>query len=577
MKFDILVRHLLFEDASSQEKSATNILKKANITNIDEILDQLKELNIPHANNRSAKNNGHLPDLAKLYIDSGYNYDTLKREYDVYMGEPKLHTKPLGRFSGKFLDFVGEVHRVTVKAGIYKGADMDSKEAIWEDDSIIVYLGDSMAKCIKYGKGDRYGLCISRENTKRNMFWDYRPTMSTYFVYFKKEITGTEKMPLCGFIIVDRDEDENYRWTSATDERGNLTNDEEVLSIPELIISFPELENAIDKDVFKYHPLTKTELLGRELLQTYTPNLHNVSYEEMYSALKIANIMDNDTFVKNLCSMDGYLHSMHMDLEIMPDSYYTKCDKLIQEFMESYALLYAISDAELIGTETLIRNWKRWNNYIGDHTIDDILETSYRKNELSKVISVLNFHYIPVRNTPVFYRIMVKYPKIFFEMLSNFTTWSEMSFLTEDFLPKRVDVEVSKITKFMEENNSEWATFVLNRYIHNGLNNYMYPEAYTSISDDELFHTRGPANTIIRKPDLWYSMPLFFLQKIYNWTDQWLNSEIRGLELYEDDEERFEQAKEYYTDMANSFKVYVHNRAQQEKGDPTFADMMKEK
>lgn len=265
MNFERLVYHLLLEDSASQERAAINILKKAKITNWEDILQQLKDITVPFSTNRGAKNNGHLPDLVKLYIDSGFDMGRLKKEYVVYMSIPKLNTKPLNRFQGKFVDFIGEIHATATKEGVYKGTGISDDEAVYSDENISVYLGDSMDKCIKYGKGDRYGLCISDEDKESNAYWTYRPNMSTYFVYFKK--IDPERHPAGGFVIIDRLEDGGYSFNPVTDRNGKIINRDISWDEEGILSKYPEIKPAFDKKVFVFHAITFEELL--ESNQTY--------------------------------------------------------------------------------------------------------------------------------------------------------------------------------------------------------------------------------------------------------------------------------------------------------------------
>lgn len=273
MNFDLLVR-LITEDADSQERAAINILKRAksfpdgSTVYVNGIIAYLKHLTEPYSNHRGAKNNGHLPDLAKLYIDSGYNTTQLEREYRTYMSVPKLNTKPLSRFNGKFLDFIGEVHSVTAIEGKNTGKNINVGDAIYQDEYVIVYLGDTPEKCVDYGKGERYGLCISRalegspnyDPENENRFWNYRPDMSTYFVYFKD--TSPSWVPGAGFIIVDAQKDDRFSVNRIVQHRNVRANSDQEMGKSEILSEFPSLQTAFDNGVFKFIPVTLSEIIS---------------------------------------------------------------------------------------------------------------------------------------------------------------------------------------------------------------------------------------------------------------------------------------------------------------------------
>lgn len=264
---------LLNEDAASQERAAINILKKAKYddTFIQKVINTLKYITEPYSNHRGAKNNGHLPDLAKLYISSKYKIDLLKHEYDKYMSLPKINTKPLSRFNGDFLKFAGEVHAANTVQGIYTGKNINNKDAVYEDENVVVFLADTPEKAIIYGKGEKYTLCISRplegqpgyNPHERNMFWDYRPEMSTYFVYFKK--VDPTRHPACGFMIVDALKGDNVSFSInlVTDLKGATINDDYRIGQYQLSTEFPELEEPIKNGIFEFIPLSFAENIGR--------------------------------------------------------------------------------------------------------------------------------------------------------------------------------------------------------------------------------------------------------------------------------------------------------------------------
>ena len=257
MKFDRLYT-LLFEDANSQEKQALNILNRAKISNPEEQLEKLKSITARYqgANNplfRSAKNQAHLPKLAKFFAAGNVNLNQIKYYYDKYMEMPKLNVKPIDIFTD-FHAFEQEIDSNFISKEVDTNSNKDiSSDAIYSDDNIEVYLGDTKQKCIKYGQGTKYGLCISR-NDSSNMFHHYRweNEMTTYFVYFKDKSIN----PPSNFIIIDAIEQSpnTFSYNIIT------PNSDRKISKDELVQKFPQIETALNNNIFKQKPIEGQEL-----------------------------------------------------------------------------------------------------------------------------------------------------------------------------------------------------------------------------------------------------------------------------------------------------------------------------
>jgi hypothetical protein len=307
MKFDRLYT-LLFEDANSQEKQALNILNRAKISNPEEQLEKLKSITARYqgANNplfRSAKNQAHLPKLAKFFAAGNVNLNQIKYYYDKYMEMPKLNVKPIDRFTD-FHAFEQEIDSNFISKEVDTNSNKDiSSDAIYSDDNIEVYLGDTKQKCIKYGQGTKYGLCISR-NDSSNMFHHYRweNEMTTYFVYFKDKSIN----PPSNFIIIDAIEQSpnTFSYNIIT------PNSDREISKDELVQKFPQIETALNNNIFKQKPIE-----GQEL--------------EYYNKYYDKDIID-------FTSLDDQINFVEMGGEIDPSAWIHLSENTINQLLPRY-------------------------------------------------------------------------------------------------------------------------------------------------------------------------------------------------------------------------------------------------
>lgn len=266
------------EDTASQKRAAYNILHKARFDklSLESAMNLIESITAKHSGNRAAKNNAHLPDLAKLIVDmwkTAERFENLAFWYDKYMSEPKLYTKPLSRFQGKFLKFTEEIDRVTAKVGTESGSDIDPKEAVYEDEHVLVFFGKDMDSCIKYGKGDKWGLCICRTNKEENFFTHYRyddsnKGYSTYFVYFKNPKVN----PPANFILLERTGNNDYSMNLVANRNG-IINEDNIISEQQILNRFPILKGLLDSGTIEFVSYDDKEKRYLKLLRFrgYTP------------------------------------------------------------------------------------------------------------------------------------------------------------------------------------------------------------------------------------------------------------------------------------------------------------------
>lgn len=255
---DDFVKDLFLEGVDDQIRQARNIIKQKHKDysneKIGEILQRLLNLTEPYQDksiprNKPATNQAHLPKLTKFHIRGNINLETLHLYYTRYMNTPSISNKSIERFT----DFPAFEREVDANFVADKNAEIKEidEPPIYSDSNIDVFLGDSIEKCIKYGQGETYGLCISRTSRSTNLYHNYRlDNLTTYFVYFKKSLKNAPAK----FILIDVTEDpDSFSYNIIT------PNIDEHISKSELIETFPELKDAINSNVFKYLPIEGEE------------------------------------------------------------------------------------------------------------------------------------------------------------------------------------------------------------------------------------------------------------------------------------------------------------------------------
>lgn len=257
--------------------------------------------------------------LAKFINQSGRPVDVFNT-FDEYMSVDRLkNEKAIFKYED-FLKFAGDVHQEissSLSLKKIKSSKMDESEAVYVDKDVAVYCAttedifESIQRSIKYGQGNKYGLCISSKSHNFYTNYRFRNATTTYFAYFKDPNAHNPN-----FIIVDalqsfsnsinapdnRDpyaaanrEDDNYddyndldyndledntetpvsekppeppksNYITADKYSWNpiVPNKDEEITKANLVSKFPQLRNAFSKDVFKVLPISKKEREQKE-------------------------------------------------------------------------------------------------------------------------------------------------------------------------------------------------------------------------------------------------------------------------------------------------------------------------
>jgi hypothetical protein len=354
-----IYQNLILEDAQSQINQSINIFKKWNFEETkkkkggkipseefekfktenqqraEEIVNNLKktidETQPPRDNPNFGKGYEFLPDLVRFYTQ-GLDTSSLKELYKSYStidipNAIKARKDKIIKNSDS-TKFSTLVHRLeseerNLKASSIEDEEKDIEDTTqnmvsdndenkkYEDENIIVYsatTGDfnqSIKNCRRYGKGDRYGLCISRTDSGAFSYYlNYRfgDGLSTYFVYFKKQNKNAKE----GFIIIDRVDhdiadddmdDVEYQYNNIT-----VNNDIEVGSKDPIIKLYPELIPAFGKNeeenVFKIIPLVGDELEIKDKVY----KAYSIFDEEVIKDPKLIHaflVMNDGSFYEN--------------------------------------------------------------------------------------------------------------------------------------------------------------------------------------------------------------------------------------------------------------------------------------
>jgi hypothetical protein len=287
-KFEIasLYEEILMEDYQSSSAQALKILQGSGYGegDLDKIQDVYNNVRINDPNQRPQHKDINVPVLAFFYIGTGGNVDTIRNEYQAYINSPRatgqnlfskflqniqneIRTKQLFKpdkqeekiqlIRSMSNQLAADIHKYQVVKTDNKATTIDdSKDVVYQDDNITVYLADSKAKCIYYGRNSN--LCISTRSGE-NYYWRYRMGnmrddslgMTTYFVYWNNN-NGKKR------ILIDALGDEEgpadeYSWNPIT------PNDDSDIDKNDLIARYPELEPAFEQNVFEFIPYGENE------------------------------------------------------------------------------------------------------------------------------------------------------------------------------------------------------------------------------------------------------------------------------------------------------------------------------
>jgi hypothetical protein len=140
----------------------------------------------------------------------------------------------------------------------------ESEDVIYNQNKLLILLGDLKEKCIRYGTGKKW--CISRRDTS-NMFFSYRMRLNEPVFYF---VFDKSKLPLDKYraIVIYIDLKGKYTLSNANNDGDIVMTWDEIEKIQ------PKLKGL--QDLFKHIPLTKQE---KEEYKKFKKSVNNETYE----------------------------------------------------------------------------------------------------------------------------------------------------------------------------------------------------------------------------------------------------------------------------------------------------------
>lgn len=171
---------VIFKEGQNEDR-AKFLLKKHSE---EDAFPNLLAITEPYKTDPHGKNNKHLPKLVDYYLH-GVTLDLIKSYYDKFMANKKLSHKPIDNLS--FNDFAKLIDSAIEKSEKVSSEDEITDKPFYEDENVKIYKGTDRNSCVRYGKGKKYGFCISRPDSS-NVFHNYRKESATfYFIYFKND------------------------------------------------------------------------------------------------------------------------------------------------------------------------------------------------------------------------------------------------------------------------------------------------------------------------------------------------------------------------------------------------------
>ena len=264
-----------------------NGLGEANEHEVAAILDKYKSIIDPfkekYPDDRLLQNNSYL--LALVYCltktkgDILSKTDNIKNVMNLYFAHPELMEQNVifnSPYRDNFYKLSNYVYKYNAESSLRKNkSDSEESELIYSDEDVDVFLGtvesheESIRRCIKYGQGTKYNLCISTRSD--NYYSRYRVdpnyqggkiNLTTYFIYFKtpKLINQYGAKSTVPFFIIDT-------YTAEHDNEGNIKyqinraspNAEFNATKSSILEEYPILKKAFDDEVFKVKFTTQSE------------------------------------------------------------------------------------------------------------------------------------------------------------------------------------------------------------------------------------------------------------------------------------------------------------------------------
>ena len=358
-KFEIasLYEEILMEDYQSSSAQALKILQGSGYGegDLDKIQDVYNNVRINDPNQRPQHKDINVPVLAFFYIGTGGNIDTVRNEYQAYINSPRatgqnlfskflqniqneIRTKQLFKpdkqeekiqlIRSMSNQLAADIHKYQAVKKDDTAITIDnSKDVAYQDDNITVYLADSKAKCIYYGRNSN--LCISTRSGE-NYYWRYRMGnmrddslgMTTYFVYWNN--SNGKKRILIDALGDEEGPADEYSWNPIS------PNDDSDIDKDDLIARYPELEPAFEQDVFEFIPYGENE----KRFQYIDDNVNSIT--------KLSTLEDFEMFVeadKDISDSDWEYVASKVPKEQVADllmKYGMLLNLLPKEFAETY-------------------------------------------------------------------------------------------------------------------------------------------------------------------------------------------------------------------------------------------------
>jgi hypothetical protein len=387
--------NLLMEDLQSSLNQAKNILQNNNAgENVQNIISKLEEIynevQFDDEQHKQANKDSNIPALAFWFI-ADPNFDRIKEDYRQYVNTRSLYqknflinsmenlkkeisTKKLFKSSDEKLSLIKQTfskvaetihsqYEPVVKATDKKfvpGSTND--DVVYENDKITVYKADSKAKCIQYGAGS--SLCISVKGGG-NYYWSYRMGnmhheglgMTTYVVYWKD---GSNR------ILIDALGDEDgpankYSWNPIT------PNTDRDVKIMDLLIKYPELEEALMNNVFQFIPYGEKE-------KRYQYIEENINF---ITDSRLKTLEDYDMFIE---SIDG-------------DDYDEDDDENISKRIRHDDFKQLESKIGIPSVEYLVKKYAGLGNIIDNESMNSYLSLTDKEWYFNSLIRELDSNY----------------------------------------------------------------------------------------------------------------------------------------------------------------------------------------
>jgi hypothetical protein len=255
-------------ESKATEAHAANILRKANVENIEDVINQFKEID-----EQSGK---YIPVMAFFYANGETRMNNYREVFAQYLDlvnnnriEPAMTSKQEGGVKmgnnvyTDFLSFAERVHAIGNNYGEIDSeqdwqADMELKgdyEKMGSYGGIDIYDGNDIGKCIQYTMGGltgrTYSFCIGQPGN--TMWQSYRDSKTSTFYYLVD--TNREMDDPLHIVVFDQ----TAHGVELTDMNNNTENIAEYGSDPSGYIKYLESKGVPVEEMFVNKPKTPEE------------------------------------------------------------------------------------------------------------------------------------------------------------------------------------------------------------------------------------------------------------------------------------------------------------------------------